>query len=73
MADDFLAFLISQEAQAILAKGNVMYPVIDLPENNLWLKNFPVPGSVPSLKLETVSENRAHWIREWQQALIGTY
>ena len=65
LAQQFLSFLISEEAQAILPVTNWMHPVRDgikLPEVFAGLIKPERIGFTPS----EVAENRKKWIREWR-------
>lgn len=69
LAQDFLQFLVSPEAQSIIAQGNWMYPVA--PPKPALPENYPTKPDVPSLTFspEEVFENRATWIEDWLQAI----
>ncbi|HEY7864858.1 MAG TPA: thiamine ABC transporter substrate binding subunit [Psychromonas sp.] len=69
LADDFLAFIISDEFQSLMPTGNWMYPVTDiaLPEG---FKNLTIPSKSFSFTAEEVDNNRKAWVREWQSSLI---
>ncbi|MEH6825337.1 MAG: thiamine ABC transporter substrate binding subunit [Motiliproteus sp.] len=67
LARDFLAFLISSEAQAIIPTSNWMLPVIDgvtLPEVFDQLIAPQRLGFTPA----EVAEHRRDWIKEWRSA-----
>lgn len=69
LADEFLAFIISDEFQSLMPTGNWMYPVTDiaLPEG---FKNLTIPSKSFSFTAEEVDNNRKAWVREWQSSLI---
>ncbi|OOF57188.1 thiamine ABC transporter substrate binding subunit [Rodentibacter genomosp. 2] len=69
-ADHFLDYLISPEAQADIAKNNVMLPVIDIPiESHIdALKKHT--QNTPVLDTSKVTgEQLKTWINQWQKAL----
>ncbi|WP_372883064.1 thiamine ABC transporter substrate binding subunit [Psychromonas sp.] len=69
LADQFMAFIVSDEFQSLMPTGNWMYPVTDiaLPDG---FKNLSKPKNAFSFTAEQVDSNRKAWIREWQSALI---
>ncbi len=69
LADQFMAFIISDEFQSLIPTGNWMYPVTDvtLPDG---FKDLSKPANAFSFTAEQVDSNRKAWIREWQRALI---
>lgn len=67
LAKRFLAFLISPEAQTIIATNNWMLPVVDgltLPPVFSELITPKRIGFTP----KEVAENREFWVREWRSA-----
>lgn len=67
LANQFLQFLISPEAQAIIPVTNWMLPVIDgveLPEAFGTLVNPKTLDFTP----ESIAANRAEWINTWRDA-----
>jgi thiamine transport system substrate-binding protein len=66
LAQKFLAFLVSPEAQKILPTTNWMYPVIDL-GNDLpeAFRKLPVPAKTLLVPGEEVAAHRTAWIDEW--------
>ena len=67
LANQFLQFLISPEAQAIIPVTNWMLPVIegvDLPEA---FDTLVEPETI-DFSPETIAENRAEWIKVWREA-----
>ncbi|HEY5716153.1 MAG TPA: thiamine ABC transporter substrate binding subunit [Psychromonas sp.] len=69
LADQFMAFIVSDEFQSLMPIGNWMYPVIDLPLPEGFEK-LTKPANSFSFTAEQVDNNRKAWIREWQSALI---
>ena len=69
LADQFMAFIVSDEFQSLMPTGNWMYPVTDvaLPDG---FKKLSKPANAFSFTAEQVDSNRKAWIREWQSALI---
>ena len=69
LADQFMAFIVSDQFQSLMPTGNWMYPVtnVALPEA---FKNLTKPAKAFSFTAEEVDSNRKAWIREWQSALI---
>lgn len=68
LAEQFLTFLLSPEAQAILPVTNWMLPVrtdIDLPE---IFAELPRPERI-GFSADEVHANRQQWIREWRNAV----
>ena len=70
LAEDFLAFLVSGEAQAMLPTTQWMYPVRDvkgaLPPAFGQLIEVSTPLSFTSRE---VMANRAKWVAQWREAL----
>ena len=68
LADQFMAFILSDDFQSLMPTGNWMYPVTDvtLPKG---FDTLTVPNKALSLNEEEVAQNRKAWIREWQSAL----
>ncbi len=66
LAQKFLAFLVSPEAQKVLPTTNWMYPVIDL-GNDLpeAFRKLPVPAKTLLVPSEDVAAHRTDWIDEW--------
>lgn len=69
LADQFMAFIVSDEFQSAVPTGNWMYPVTDvaLPKG---FKQLTVPSKSFSFSAEQVENNRKSWVREWQSSLI---
>ncbi len=63
LANDFLTFLISAEAQEIIPTTNWMYPVLDVPLPE-GFSDFAKPQKVLLIDDETVTKNSAAWIAE---------
>ncbi len=70
LAEQFMAFILSEPFQSVIATGNWMYPVtnVALPSE---FSQLMVPTKSLSLSGEAIEENRKLWIREWQNALIN--
>lgn len=70
LAADFLAFLLSPEAQAVIPETNWMYPAVTPAEPLPDAFADPVPRESARLfPPQTVAENRAAWVAEWLSAL----
>lgn len=67
LANQFLAFLVSNEAQAILPVTNWMLPVIDGVELPTAFSTLVTPKQITATPSEIASA-RASWIREWRNA-----
>lgn len=70
LAQEFLAFLIGPEAQAILPTTNWMYPAI-MPEGGLpdAFDTAVEPETALLFAPEEVAANRSDWVDEWLRAL----
>ena len=68
LADEFMAFILSDEFQSAMPTGNWMYPVteIELPKG---FEQLTVPQKALSFTPEEIAAKRKLWIREWQSAL----
>ena len=68
LADEFLAFILTDKFQSAMPTGNWMYPVTDvaLPEG---FDSLTVPSKALSFNSQAISQQRKSWIREWQHAL----
>ncbi|MDP2575319.1 thiamine ABC transporter substrate binding subunit [Vibrio penaeicida] len=68
LADEFMAFILSDEFQSAMPTGNWMYPVtgVELPEG---YNTLTVPAKALSFSSDEVAESRKTWIKEWQNAL----
>jgi len=65
LAEEFLTYLVSPEAQAILPVTNWMYPVIELGDAlPAAFTAQPQPAKVLSLDEATITANQAAWIEE---------
>jgi thiamine transport system substrate-binding protein len=66
LAQKFLSFLVSHQAQETIPTTNWMYPVVDLgdklPEA---FRKLPVPAKTLLMPEDKVAANRAAWIDEW--------
>lgn len=67
LARQFLAFLVSTEAQAIIPTTNWMLPVIDGVELPPVFKQLIAPTRIGFSPAE-IAERRSAWIREWRSA-----
>lgn len=67
LANQFLQFLISPEAQAIIPVTNWMLPVIEDVELPEAFNTLVVPETI-EFTPETISANRADWIKTWRDA-----
>ena len=68
LANTFLEFLISQEAQQILPVTNWMLPVIDNVELPEAFEQLVTPKQI-TLGSDELADNRARWIRQWRTAV----
>ncbi|WP_038175270.1 thiamine ABC transporter substrate binding subunit [Vibrio pacinii] len=68
LADQFMAFILSDDFQSAMPTGNWMYPVTDvkLPQG---FDTLTVPSKSLAFSADEVAQNRKAWIREWQNAL----
>lgn len=66
LAQAFLAFLVTPEAQKVLPTTNYMYPALDiggdLPQAFI---DLPKPEKALLLPAEEAAKNRDNWIQEW--------
>ena len=69
-ADEFLGFLLSPQAQADIAKNNVMLPVV---ETNIESHIDALNSRAKSMRIldttTVTSEQLKGWINQWQKAL----
>ena len=69
LAAEFLAFLVTPEAQASIPLGNVMYPVAELGDALPGAFDRLIsPGETLLFDPETVRDERRAWIDEWLEA-----
>ncbi|WP_226692975.1 MULTISPECIES: thiamine ABC transporter substrate binding subunit [Rodentibacter] len=69
-ADHFLEYLLSPEAQADIAKNNVMLPVINTAiESNIDALKEHTQHSVVLDTSKVTGEHLKNWINQWQKAL----
>ncbi len=68
LAQQFLRFLVSPEAQAIIPVTNWMMPVIDGVELPSAFDQLIQPQRI-GFSPETMAERRKSWIREWRNAV----
>lgn len=69
LAREFLAYLISQEAQEAIPLSNVMYPVIDI--NDAMPEEFErliKPSKTHLFSPAMVRDKRKAWVNEWLEA-----
>ncbi|GLO62058.1 thiamine transporter substrate binding subunit [Vibrio sp. MACH09] len=68
LADEFMAFILSDEFQTVMPTGNWMYPVtnVALPDG---FESLTVPKQALTFTPQQVEKMRKPWIREWQSAL----
>lgn len=68
LADEFMAFILTDEFQSLMPTGNWMYPVtkVALPKG---FETLAVPQKTLSFSSDDVAKNRKAWVREWQNAL----
>ncbi len=65
----FLAFLVSDKAQAVIPTTNWMYPVTaSAPQPDVF-KALPKPEKTLLLPADQVAQNRKAWTDEWLRAL----
>ena len=69
LADQFLAFMVSDKVQSLIPTTNWMYPVTDvqLPKG---FETLVVPDKALHFDALDVAKQRKAWIREWQAALV---
>jgi thiamine transport system substrate-binding protein len=69
LAEEFLAFLISPEAQSSIPLGNVMYPVVDLgDELPEAFSRLIEPAKTLLFDPAEVRDQRKAWVDEWLEA-----
>jgi len=69
LAQEFLAYLTSKEAQAAIPLSNVMFPVADLGDDLPDSFNKLItPASTHLFSPEEVRDNRKQWVDEWLDA-----
>lgn len=68
LAKQFLAFLLTANAQQQFVEKNIMYPVIDITLPAAYANLTPVKKSL-SLPDAEVMNNQKQWIRQWQDAI----
>lgn len=69
LSKQFLAFLLSDKAQAILPTTNWMYPVTGTAPLPEAFKTLPKPEKTLLLPADDVAKNRKAWTDEWLKAL----
>jgi len=71
LAQQFLDYLVSSEAQTILPKTNWMYPAVDIGDSlPATIQNLPVPSNSYLLDSETAGATRTALIDIWLTSLI---
>lgn len=68
LADEFLAFILSDKFQSAMPTGNWMYPVTNVAQP-AGFDALTVPSKGLSFSSQEISQQRKSWIREWQHAL----
>lgn len=68
LAQQFLQYLVSPEAQAVIPVTNWMLPVIDGAELPSIFEQLIVPASVHRIAADEVARHRSAWVREWLSA-----
>jgi len=70
LADQFLAFMISDGFQKHIPTGNWMYPVIELDAGlPAGFETLATPTEALSFTPDEVAANRKDWVKEWLDAL----
>jgi thiamine transport system substrate-binding protein len=67
LAQDFLGFLISKDAQDVFAGTNWMWPVLEEAEKPDSFTKLINPETL-YFRSKDVAENRKNWIKEWRNA-----
>ncbi len=70
LADQFMAFLLSREAQQIIATHGWIYPKGEMPEAWRKTKNYQPPPSWISYSSQEVADFKKAWIQEWLEGLM---
>lgn len=68
LADQFIQFITTPAFQNAIPTGNWMYPVTDVPLPTAFA-TLPLPQKTLSFTPDEVAQQRADWIRAWQNAL----
>lgn len=70
LADEFMAFIISDDFQSAIPTSQWMYPATDiaLPAEFAQLAK---PDKSLSFSADEIHQKRRAWVRQWQQALIS--
>lgn len=68
LAQRFMRFIVSPSFQRHIPTGNWMYPVINLPLPK-GFETLKVPKKALEYSSKQVADNRAKWIKEWQEAV----
>jgi thiamine transport system substrate-binding protein len=69
LAQDFLAFLISDKAQQILPVTNWMLPVVDNVELPAQFSQLITPKAI-DMDIESLSDHRKSWIKNWRSSAV---
>ncbi len=70
LADQFLAFLLTTEAQYLIATHGWIYPIGDMPDSWVKAKNYIPPPVWISFTPKEVADFKKIWIQEWIEGLI---
>ncbi|MBS0272390.1 MAG: thiamine ABC transporter substrate-binding protein [Proteobacteria bacterium] len=70
LADKFLAFLLSKEAQELIALRGWTYPKVGAPESWRVAENYLLPPSWVSFSAQEVTHSKKQWLEEWLEALM---
>ncbi len=68
LADQFMAFILSEPFQSVMPTGNWMYPVSNTPLPK-GFETLSVPSKALSISSDDVAKQRSRWIGEWRSAL----
>lgn len=69
LAQDFLAYLISKEAQEILPVTNWMLPVVKNTSLPAEFSQLVTPTAIP-LSTKDMADNRKKWVKEWRSSAV---
>ena len=69
LADQFLAFMVSEGFQSVIPTGNWMYPVTDTNSLPNSFGNLVRPAKSLIHDPKEVADNRKDWTREWLDAM----
>ena len=68
IANDFLAFMLTDDFQSVIPSTNIMYPVTGMHNLPDAFDNIKVPN-VLQLNPKEINDNKEDWINEWLNAL----